>query len=88
MDPLTGQTKWLFQHFSASWAGVLSTAGGLVFSGDAEGHFIALNAQTGQLLWKSGLGGQITAAPIAYAVRGKQYLAVASESGFFVFALP
>jgi alcohol dehydrogenase (cytochrome c) len=88
LDPLTGQTKWRFQHFSASWAGVLSTAGGLVFSGDNEGHLIALNAQAGRLLWKCGLGGPIRSAPMAYSLQGKQYLTIASQSGIFTFALP
>ena len=48
IDPATGQVKWKFQHTSPTWSGVLSTAGGLVFSGDAEGNFIAFDAESGQ----------------------------------------
>lgn len=88
LDPLTGEKRWEFRHFSPSWAGVLSTAAGLVFSGDNEGNFIALNASNGQVLWRTSLGGPITAAPITYAVRGRQYLAISSRSGVFAFALP
>ncbi len=43
IDPTTGETKLKFQHTSPTWSGVLSTAGGLVFSGDAEGNFIAFD---------------------------------------------
>ncbi|MBI3684048.1 MAG: PQQ-dependent dehydrogenase, methanol/ethanol family [Acidobacteria bacterium] len=88
LNPLTGNKKWEFRHFSVSWAGVLTTAGGLVFSGDAEGYCMALNALTGQVLWRTSLGGPITAAPITYSVNGKQYVAIASRSGVFAFALP
>jgi alcohol dehydrogenase (cytochrome c) len=88
LNPLTGEKKWEFRHFAPSWAGVLSTAGGLVFSGDNDGYFIALNGTTGRVLWKSALGGPITAAPITYSVKDQQYVAIASRSGIFVFALP
>jgi len=44
LDPATGKLKWEWKHASPTWAGVLSTAGGLVFTGDAEGNFIALEA--------------------------------------------
>ena len=44
LDPTTGKLKWEFRHVSPTWSGVLSTAGGLVFTGDAEGNFIALDA--------------------------------------------
>jgi alcohol dehydrogenase (cytochrome c) len=88
LNPLTGDKKWEFRHFSASWAGVLTTAGDLVFSGDTEGYFMALNALTGQVLWRASLGGPITAAPITYSVYGKQYVVIASRSGLFAFALP
>ncbi|MGA8151349.1 MAG: PQQ-dependent dehydrogenase, methanol/ethanol family [Terriglobales bacterium] len=88
LDPLSGEQKWEFPHFSESWAGVLTTGGGLVFSGNDEGYFLALDAVTGQVLWRSALGGPITASPITYSVRGKQYVAIASRSGVFAFSIP
>jgi alcohol dehydrogenase (cytochrome c) len=88
LDPLSGDQKWEFRHFSESWAGILTTEGGLVFSGNDEGYFIALNATTGRVLWRSALGGPITAAPITYSVQGKQYVAIASRSGIFAFSIP
>jgi hypothetical protein len=42
----TGEMKWEFKLLSPPWAGVLSTAGGLVFSGSDEGNFYALDAQS------------------------------------------
>jgi alcohol dehydrogenase (cytochrome c) len=46
-----------------TWAGVLTTASDVVFGGGKEGHFIALDARTGTLLWKAALGGRSTAVP-------------------------
>jgi len=88
LNPLNGNKKWEFRHFSPSWAGVLTTGAGLVFSGDMDGYFIALSASSGQVLWKTSLGGAITAAPVTYSVKGKQYVAIASRTGIFAFALP
>ena len=50
VSPLTGDKRWEFRYFTDSWAGVLTTAGGLVFSGDMGGYFIAWDAFTGQVL--------------------------------------
>jgi len=88
LDPATGQMKWEFRHASPSWAGALSTAGGLVFTGDSEGNFIALDAATGKALWHFQTGAAIYAAPIAFALDGKQYVAIAAGSALYAFALP
>jgi alcohol dehydrogenase (cytochrome c) len=58
-----------------TWAGVLSTASDLVFSGGREGYFYALDGKTGNLLWKQNLGGQVNSGPMSYAVNGRQYIA-------------
>ena len=88
IDPLTGRIRWEFKHFSGAWAGVLSTAGGLVFSGDGQGNFIALDADTGTDLWHLQLGGSIQAAAISYSVEGRQFVTVPAGSALFTFALP
>lgn len=59
VEPTTGKVRWEFKHFSGAWAGVLSTAGGLVFSGDGQGNFIALDAVTGRDVWHMLLGAPI-----------------------------
>jgi len=88
LDPATGQMKWEFRHPSPSWSGALSTAGGVVFTGDAEGNFIALDAQSGKTLWHFEMGGEVYASPMAFAVDGKQYVAIAAGSAVYSFGLP
>jgi alcohol dehydrogenase (cytochrome c) len=67
---------------------VLSTAGGLVFTGDAEGNFVALDARNGKPLWHFQMGGAVYAAPMAYAVDGKEFVAIAAGSAIYTFGLP
>jgi alcohol dehydrogenase (cytochrome c) len=88
IDPQSGKIKWEWKHPSPTWSGVLSTAGGLVFTGDAEGNFIALDAASGKPLWHFQAGGSVYSSPMAYAVDGKQYVAVAAGSALFAFGLP
>ena len=87
LDPRTLDMKWEFKMSDTTWAGVLTTASDLLFSGGKEGYFYALNARTGQLLWRIPLGGQINAGPMSYAINGKQYVAIAAGSSLFTFAL-
>ena len=87
-DPDTLTPKWEFRMGDITWGGVLSTAGDVVFSGGKEGYFFALDARSGELLWKASVGGQINSGPMSYAVGGKQYVAVAAGSAFFAFSLP
>jgi alcohol dehydrogenase (cytochrome c) len=60
----------------------------LLFTGDAEGNFIALDARSGKALWHFQMGGAVYAAPMAFAVDGKQYLAIAAGSALYTFGLP
>jgi alcohol dehydrogenase (cytochrome c) len=86
-DPKTGERKWEFKMNDITWAGVLTTASDLLFSGGREGYFFALNARTGELLWKAALGGQVNSGPMSYSVNGKQYVAVCAGTALFTFAL-
>jgi alcohol dehydrogenase (cytochrome c) len=88
LEATTGSLKWEFKLLSVSMAGVLSTAGGLVFAGSQEGNFFALDAESGRLLWELQMGAEIRANPISFAVDGKQYVAIAAGYGLFVFGLP
>jgi alcohol dehydrogenase (cytochrome c) len=83
----TGDKKWEYKMNDVTYAGVLSTAADLVFSGGREGYFYALNARTGELLWRTALGGQVNSAPMSYMVGGKQYIAAAAGSSLFAFRL-
>ena len=59
-----------------------------LFSGGKEGYFFALDARTGELLWKASVGGQVNAGPMSYSVNGKQYVTIAAGNALFAFALP
>jgi alcohol dehydrogenase (cytochrome c) len=88
LDAVTGKQMWDFRLPSPSWSGVLSTAGGLVFSGSNEGNFYALDAKTGAPLWQFQVGGMVRSNPTTFLVDGKQHVSVAAGRAIFLFALP
>ena len=89
IDYQTGKSKW--QHDLGpgdNWAGVLSTAGGLVFTADNNGNVLGLDASTGRTLWHTYGGGGVQSAPITYELDGRQYILVGSQSVLYAFSLP
>jgi len=86
-DPHTLDKRWEFKMNDITWAGVLTTASDLVFSGGKEGYFFALDARSGDLLWKVALGGQVNSGAMTYSVNGKQYITVTAGNALFAFAL-
>jgi alcohol dehydrogenase (cytochrome c) len=87
LDMRTGALRWELELQSPPWAGVMSTAGGLVFGGSNEGNFFALDDTTGEALSEFQTGGEVRANPITFMVDGRQYVAVAAGVSLFVFAL-
>ena len=87
IDPRTGDRRWEFPLQPRSTAGILATAGDLVFSGGVDGYFFALDAVSGQELWHVQLGRQVHAAPMTYAVDGQQYVTVAAGNVVYTFGL-
>lgn len=87
LDALTGEKRWEFPMHSPPWAGLLATAGGLLFGGTNEGHFFALDAASGKPLWRFPTGGAVAANPVSYLSGGKQYIAIAAGHALFGFAL-
>lgn len=81
-DPIRSKIVWDLP-LSDWWdhAGVLATAGGLVFQGTGPGHFCAYDAQTGKLLKDIDVGTTIIAAPMTYSIAGEQYVAVMAAWG-------
>ena len=77
-DPIAQKTVWMNKDPLPWTGGVLTTAGGLVFHGDVQGWFKALDAKTGKVLWKFQTGSGVSAAPMTYVLDGKQYIAVVS----------
>lgn len=89
IDYQTGKCRW--EHDLGSgwdWAGVLSTAGGLVFTGDVHGNVLALDADTGATVWHTYAGGQAEQPPITYELDGRQYVLVGAHGVVYAFALP
>jgi len=89
-NPETGKLAWQYPQIGSarSWGGTMTTAGGLVFFGNDSEAFEAVNAMTGKSLWHFNTGQSMHASPMSYAVNGKQYVAIASGSDLFTFALP
>lgn len=75
-DPVQQKARWRVRHDALWNGGTLSTAGGLVFQGTADGYFSAYDAGTGDRLWRFDAGLGIVAPPISYAVDGRQYVSV------------
>ncbi|MBV8522004.1 MAG: PQQ-dependent methanol/ethanol family dehydrogenase [Acetobacteraceae bacterium] len=75
-DPVAQKKVWGVKEDLPFNGGTLATAGGLVFYGNIQGLFKALDAKSGQELWKVSLGSGVGAGPISFAVDGKQYVAV------------
>ena len=86
-DPHTGEKKWEFKENDARFNGVLSTASGLLFSGAVDGYFYALDAGSGELLWRMSLAGEITSGPMTYSIGGKPYVTVAAGNIVFAFSV-
>ena len=87
LEPQTGRKVWEFRLQTPPWAGVLSTAGGLVFGGSDEGDFFALDATTGKLAWRFQTGAKIISNPMSYLSDGKQHIAITAGNAIFNFAL-
>jgi alcohol dehydrogenase (cytochrome c) len=87
LDVATGNRVWEFKMQDMSESGILTTGSDLLFVGNREGHFMAMDAKSGKLLWRKYLGGQVIASPVSYLVDGRQRVAVAAGSGLFSFSL-
>jgi len=88
LDATSGKLRWQFKLLAPAWVPVLSTAGGLVFSGTDEGNFFALDASSGKPLWQFYMGHAARSNPISYEVDGKQYIFETAGNVYVAFALP
>jgi alcohol dehydrogenase (cytochrome c) len=85
-DAATGERRWSVPVTTWIMASILSTEGGLVFTGDPEGNFFALDARTGARLWSFQTGGGHRGSSISYAIDGRQYVATPTGWGSLVGA--
>lgn len=81
IDPDSGTIKWEYKNSSPLWGGVMSTAGGLVFTGTPEGNLMAFDDETGEVLWSFQTGSGIVGQPITWEQDGEQYVSVVSGWG-------
>ena len=89
IDPATGARKWEFRYLTPSTAGLLTTASGLIFSGDAEGNLLALDSRTGKLLWRYQMGAAMHGtSPTTYMLDGRQHVLVPAGTTLTAWALP
>jgi alcohol dehydrogenase (cytochrome c) len=86
LDASTGQVKWRYHGARPMIAGVTTTAGGLVLTGELTGDVLALDADNGRILARLPTGGQLGAGIVTYQVDGRQYIAAATgtPSAFWV----
>ncbi|HEV2382177.1 MAG TPA: PQQ-dependent dehydrogenase, methanol/ethanol family [Terriglobia bacterium] len=89
LELTTGKLVWEYKVIGSHdyGAGVLATAGGLLFAGSTEGSFMAFNARTGKVVWHFNSGQPISASPMTYSFNGKQYVAIAAGSDVMAFRL-
>ena len=59
----------------------------MLFRSGREGYFYALDARTGEVLWKASLGGQIVNGPISFSVDNSQYVSIISGNSLLTFGL-
>ena len=87
LNPKTGEKAWEYKLHTKPWAGVLSSAGKVVFGGSDEGYFFALDAESGKERWRLNLGGMIRANPVTFLSKGKQVVAIAAGSSIVALQL-
>jgi PQQ-dependent dehydrogenase (methanol/ethanol family) len=80
-DPVAQKERWRVSYEHMWNGGTLTTAGGLVFQGTADGRFVAYHASTGAKVWEMLVGSPIAAPPISYELDGTQYVAVMAAWG-------
>jgi acido-empty-quinoprotein group A len=89
LDYRTGKVVWNHELGDGeSIAGILTTAGHLLFSADNSGNLLALDPATGKTLWHLNMGGKLDASPMTYQLDGRQYLIFAVQDILYAFALP
>jgi PQQ-dependent dehydrogenase (methanol/ethanol family) len=100
IDASTGAVRWKYESKRPLLAAVTATSANLIFTGELLGDFMALDAKTGEVLYRYNTGGRMNGGVVTYSINGKQYVAVASgiANGFWavpfgpnavtVFALP
>jgi alcohol dehydrogenase (cytochrome c) len=78
VDVNTGEVRWRYMDVHSMMGGALSTAGGVVFTGNQSGYALALDGASGEVLWKFKMGGGVRSQPVAYQIDGRTFVAIGS----------
>ena len=81
IDPATKKVVWEYKNKAPLWGGVLTTGGGLVFTGTPEGFLKAFDAKSGEEVWKFQVGTGVVSSPISWEQDGEQWIGVAAGWG-------
>jgi alcohol dehydrogenase (cytochrome c) len=87
IDYKTGKIKWSHDTFNRGGSGVMTTASGVTFTGDANGNFLALDTATGKTLWHAAAGGGISSTPISYELDGHQVVLTSGGNTLYTWVL-
>jgi len=81
IDPKSGKIVWEHKEKFPLWAGTLTTAGGLLFTGTSDGYVKAFDAKNGKELWKFQTGSGVVSVPVTWEMDGEQYVGIQSGYG-------
>jgi len=89
LDYKTGRVRWTHEYpgLGGGNFGILTTAGGVLFTGDQYGNFIAFDPANGNILWHSRLGAPVANGPMAYELDGREYVVTAAGDSLYAYAL-
>jgi alcohol dehydrogenase (cytochrome c) len=89
IDYQTGDIRWSHELGRGEGvAGILTTAGGVLFMADASGNMMVLDAASGRTLWHAAAGGRTENCPMSYELDGRQYVVMAANDLLFAWASP
>jgi alcohol dehydrogenase (cytochrome c) len=88
IDASNGKVQWRYESPKPLLAAVTTTSANLIFTGELLGDFMALDAKTGEVLYRFNTGGRLNGGVITYSINGKQYVAVASGAANGFWAVP
>ena len=81
----TGEVKWRYHSPTPMVAGVTTTAGGLVISGELTGNLLLMDARSGDILHSVNTGAPVGGGIVTYEVDGRQYIATNSGNAMLTF---
>jgi alcohol dehydrogenase (cytochrome c) len=87
IDYKTGKVRWSHRWEGNIRAGVLSTAGNLVFTGGSSSDLVGLDATSGDALWQARLNSSVSNGPITYQLDGRQFVIVGAGDTLWAFVM-